>query len=107
MKELDTHHHDYATKYLASHSTYILVEKQMVANENDGHQTPEVTYLPLLDNTLLDENFPNYNLHVHTLEKKTPRKGRHKSQSPSPAGVKSVRGPKGRAGQPRVPSRKR
>ena len=75
------HRYDYASQHLTSHATYILVQKEL---RGDGGASPDVTYLPLLDNAT--DSFPNFQLHVHTVDKKKSR--RTKSQSPSPAGVK-------------------
>ena len=108
VKELDVHHHDYATKYLNSHATYVLVEKQIVTpmgeDEADSASPspPEYNYIPLLDNYM--EVFPNYRLHVTTIEKK--KKARNSSKSPSPAGVRGIRGARGKS-QQRGPSRRR
>lgn len=86
--ELDAHKFDYATKHLASHATYILVQKQLVVSDTDsvdGHSTPGLTqygYVPLLDK--YSDHFPNYKLHVAEVEKKKTK--RSMSKSPSPAG---------------------
>ena len=94
MKELDAHKHDYATKYLASHGTYILVKKlaavaACVADEMETdrgqHQT---TYEPLLTN--YSEYFPNYRVHVHTVEKRLKARSQH-IKSPSPAGYRGTK----------------
>ena len=113
VKELDMHRYDYATKYLSSHGTYILVEKQLpMTGQGDetGHETdgsspvpPQFTYIPLLDN--YGDLFPNYRLHVQMVEKR--RKQRATSKSPSPAGVRGTKGRKEKTSAARTPSRKR
>ncbi|XP_013382023.1 uncharacterized protein CXorf65-like [Lingula anatina] len=91
IKELDAHKHDYATKYLVSHNTYILVEKQMLPPDDDNYNgdgdssSPlpgKYQYIPLLEKH--NEIFPNLKLHVAEVQKK--RKMRATSKSPSPAG---------------------
>ena len=86
VKELDVHKNEYATKFLISHSTYILVQKEILADESstDGNSTPtpHFQYVPLLEKYA--ELFPSYKLHVQEVEKKKPR--RTTSKSPSPAG---------------------
>ncbi|ELT94053.1 hypothetical protein CAPTEDRAFT_227931 [Capitella teleta] len=100
VKELDMHRYDYANKYLSSHGTYILVEKQLPHGSQDedaGHDTdgsspapPQFNYIPLLDN--YGDHFPNFRLHVQMVEKR--RKHRANSKSPSPAGVRGTKGKK-------------
>lgn len=111
VKDLDQHHYDYASKHLASHGVYILVEKQvMVADEEEtddssSQLTPHYTYRPLLDKCT--DLYPNFRVQEHhTPEKRPPRKTQ-KSQSPSPAGLRN----KGRSGKgnlsTRAPSRRK
>ncbi|KAJ8308607.1 hypothetical protein KUTeg_013481 [Tegillarca granosa] len=89
VKELDTHKYDYANKYVESHATYILVQKEPVPdNESiaDSGSTPTPTvyqYTPLLEQYA--DLFPNYQLRVDHIEKKPTRK-RTGGKSPSPAG---------------------
>ena len=95
VKELDTHRFDYATKHLSSHATYVLVEKQLLANVEEDHHDgdspipPNIAYVPLLDN--YSEIFPDFRVHVVKVEKK---KKRNMSKSPSPAGVRGLKGAK-------------
>lgn len=117
MIELDTHRYDYATKHLTSHSTYILVEKQMTSSADDPQPTTDadsiatsvqgslqqINYVPLLDNYL--DLFPNYQVHVQHVEKKV-KKVRNFNKSPSPAGFKAKQGKKGTPAA-RVPSKKK
>ena len=97
VKELDIHKYEYATKFLTTHTTYILVEKQSLAPEEQEAGTdsssnpstptpPQVQYIPLLDDDTCRDQFPNFKLHVRHVEKK--RKTRTMSKSPSPAGRK-------------------
>lgn len=97
MKELDTHKHDYATKYLASHGTYILVKKQApvaasvagsMSDELDSERDSPAVYVPLLSN--YSQHFPNYRLHVHNIEKRLKPRTQH-SKSPSPAGYRGTK----------------
>ena len=114
VKDLDVHKYDYATKFLSSHGTYILVEKQLIQQdeysnaETDSISTPlppQYNYIPLLEK--YDELFPNYKLHVSQIEK---RKHRSKSlKAQSPAGIKGTK-TKGKVSTTpnfRSPSRKR
>ena len=114
VKDLDVHKYDYATKFLSSHGTYILVEKQLVPQEDSGNAEtdststplpPQYTYVPLLDK--YDELFPNYKLHVSHVEKKKHRSRSSKSQSP--AGIKGTKARTKVSATPsfRSPSRKR
>lgn len=110
VKELDLHRHEYASKFLHSHATYILVEKQNPSSEDLGHETdgsspapPQYTYIPLLDN--YGDLFPNYRLHVQTIERR--KKHRTQSKSPSPAGVRGIKGRNKENKITRQPSRKR
>ncbi|XP_076463640.1 uncharacterized protein CXorf65-like [Babylonia areolata] len=89
VKELDVHMNEYATNFLTSHTTYILVQKDLVPDndsvDNGSISTPippQFTYKALLEDST--ELFPNFRLHVAEVErKKTKRMG---SKSPSPAG---------------------
>ena len=107
---MDLHRYDYANKYLTSHTTYVLVEKQVLppdpTEEDESTPTPpQFQYTPLLDN--YTEHFPNFRVHVPTTEVKKTRKTRNQSKSPSPAGVRGVnKPPKGKGGS-RAPSRKK
>ena len=111
MKELDVHRYDYANKYLTSHATYVLVEKQALPpdpGDDEGSITPtppQYQYTPLLDNYA--EHFPNFRVHVLQAEVKKTRKGRNQSKSPSPAGVRGTKNKQGGKGQGRAPSRKK
>lgn len=88
IKELDIHKTEYATNYLASHATYILVQKDVtpeVDSSDSRSTTPTVqqyTYKPLLERST--DLFPNFRLHVAEVEKIRPK--RTGSKSPSPAG---------------------
>ena len=92
VKELDAHRLDYASKHLTSHSTYVLVEKQLLLMEDDIDISipPQYNYIPLLENHA--ELFPNFKLHVNVeLEVKKKRRAAH-SKSPSPAGIRGIKG---------------
>ena len=114
VKDLDVHRYDYATKFLSSHGTYILVEKQLVQQEDSGNTEtdststpipPQYNYIPLLEK--YDELFPNYKLHVSQVERKKHRSKSVKAQSP--AGIKGTKA-KGKVSSTpsfRSPSRKR
>ena len=114
VKDLDVHKYDYATKFLSSHGTYILVEKQLIPQEENGNTEtdsqstpvpPQYTYVPLLDK--YNELFPNYKLHVSQVEKKKHRSKSLKAQSP--AGIKGAKVRNKTSATPsfRSPSRKR
>ncbi|ESO85578.1 hypothetical protein LOTGIDRAFT_229456 [Lottia gigantea] len=89
VKELDAHKKDYASKFLSSHTTYVLVEKELL---EDGHILKDVTpvtvgskefvYTPLLDEYA--ELFPEFKVHVQEIELRKQR--RQLTKSPSPAG---------------------
>lgn len=104
VKELDVHMNEYATNFLTSHTTYILVQKDQVLDDLDttlSTPTPsQFTYKALLEDST--ELFPNFRLHVAEVErKKTKRVG---SKSPSPAG-KLLSKPKKNAQKPAAPRR--
>lgn len=86
VKELDNHRHDYANKYLTSHETYILVQKELQSDNAsvDSGSTPSQNYQykPLLEK--FEELFPNYRLHVDHIPTKVTKK--RPGKSPSPAG---------------------
>ena len=112
MKDLDQHHYEYATKYLSSHGTYVLVEKQASPAddasyaETEGSSTPALpvyTYTALLDKAA--DLFPNFNLRAQHVEKK--KQKRTHSKSPSPAGIRGNKGSKGKSSLQRTPSRKK
>ena len=115
VKDLDHHKYDYATKFLNTHNTYILLEKQLVAThdldvdmstDTDGTTTPappQYNYVPLLDNCT--DHFPNFKLHVAQTEKK--KKSRSQSKSPSPAGMRPTRTAKNKPTLNRTPSKRR
>ncbi|XP_074662566.1 uncharacterized protein CXorf65 homolog [Tubulanus polymorphus] len=93
IKELDLHKYDNANNFLQSHSTYILVEKQLIDNHHDpdaGRTSPippQYQYVPLLKG--YEELFPEYKLQIPQLENKIQRKPRLSARkSPSPAGKK-------------------
>lgn len=87
VKELDVHKNEYATNFLSSHTTYILVQKDPIPDEApvDTRSTPtspQFTYKALLEHST--ELFPNFRLHVAEVERKKAK--RVGSKSPSPAG---------------------
>ncbi|XP_071080552.1 uncharacterized protein CXorf65 homolog [Haliotis cracherodii] len=88
VKDLDLHKNEYATKFLDSHTTYILVQKEVVQDnelspgDRSSTPTPTFQYMPLLEEYA--KQFPNYHVHVQEVEKKKTR--RTGSKSPSPAG---------------------
>ncbi|XP_022328980.1 uncharacterized protein CXorf65 homolog [Crassostrea virginica] len=86
VKELDNHRHDYANKYLTSHETYILVQKELQLDNAsvDSGSTPNQNYQykPLLEK--FEELFPNFKLHVDHIPTKVTKK--RPGKSPSPAG---------------------
>lgn len=88
IKELDTHKSDNANKHLESHTTYVLVQKEIMMDNlsTDSASTPsppQINYIPLLDN--YSEIFPNFQIRSEHLLKTTKQKGRT-GKSPSPAG---------------------
>jgi hypothetical protein len=96
VKDLDLHKYDCANKFLTSHTTYILVEKQIVFPDEpdspeDGNSTPQppqYNFIPLLEK--FEDLFPNYKVRVaHFEKKKKPRGNSGSSKSPSPAGRKT------------------
>lgn len=114
IQELEAHKYDPASNYLASHRTYILVEKQLLLQQQQQQQQPPTSdhgpqqqrsipdeqtdsasdagkyaYIPLLNNCL--ELFPDYRLQVQTNEvaKNSRAKGRTRGKATSPAGFKA------------------
>ncbi|XP_069118520.1 uncharacterized protein CXorf65 homolog [Argopecten irradians] len=109
VKELDMHKHEYANKFLTSHGTYILVQKEMMSDSIsiDSGSTPlpsQYQYTPLLQE--LEEHFPNYKLHVENLQPKVTRK-RTGTKSPSPAGRYSSKSKKTEGTSKRGTAKKR
>lgn len=121
VKDLDMHQYDYASKFLTSHGTYILLEKQLMSpgsgdlsidmdaatNDTDGTTTPgppQYTYNPLLEKC--SELFPGYRLHVAQTEKKK-KQARSTSKSPSPAGLRPSKTAKNKQPMNRSPSKRR
>ncbi|KAK7103567.1 uncharacterized protein [Littorina saxatilis] len=88
VKELDVHKNEYASNYLSTHATYILVQKDPIADDNISIDTrstptpPQFTYKALLEGST--DLFPNFRLHVAEVERKKGK--RTGSKSPSPAG---------------------
>nr|KAG5700695.1 hypothetical protein BaRGS_029060 [Batillaria attramentaria] len=106
IKELDVHKNEYATNFLASHSTYILVQKDlqpddMSADSCSTPTPPQYTYKPLLEGST--DLFPNFRLHVAEVEKKKTKRGG--SKSPSPAG-RLLSKPKKNVSKPSTSKRK-
>ncbi|CAL1539430.1 unnamed protein product [Lymnaea stagnalis] len=87
VKELDVHKFESATKFLTSHETYILVQKEMTLEEGESPLTrsTQYTYVPLLER--YTELFPNYKIHVQDIpDARKKSKNRLGTKSPSPAG---------------------
>ena len=117
VKDLDHHKYDYATKFLSTHNTYILLEKQLVHSDLDGDMSitdteggavtpcpPQYNYVPLLENCA--DHFPGFKLHVAQTEIKK-KKSRSQSKSPSPAGMRPTKTAKGKPALNRTPSKRR
>lgn len=113
VKELDAHRHDYATKYLASHGTYILVKKLAAvaasvavstSDELESERGSQATYVPLLSN--YSEHFPNYRVHVHNIEKRLKPRSQH-SKSPSPAGFRGTKSSRAKPPNSRASNRRK
>ena len=95
IKELDMHKYDNASKHLASHATYILVEKLILPPGDDEPDSarsaalsPSYHYTPLLSN--YTDLFPNFRLRVRGIEKKTKRR-LNSSKSPSSGGGRGAK----------------
>lgn len=87
VKELDLHKYDNANKYLTSHETYILVQKEMLqdnlsVDSGSPIDSKNFQYTPLLEQ--YENLFPNFKLHVDHIE--TPKVKKRGGKSPSPAG---------------------
>jgi hypothetical protein len=87
VKELDLHKYDNANKYLNSHETYILVQKEMLqdnlsVDSGSPIDSKSFQYTPLLEQ--YENLFPNFKLHVDHIE--TPKVKKRGGKSPSPAG---------------------
>jgi len=87
VKDLDVHKYDMATKFLQSHETYVLVQKELLMDEAGSAMSgdPQYTFIPLLEK--YTELFPNFRIHVAEVpdsQKKT--RARLGQKSPSPAG---------------------
>ncbi|GFO04851.1 hypothetical protein PoB_003135600 [Plakobranchus ocellatus] len=87
VKDLDVHKFENATKFLTSHETYILVQKQQMIEDGDSPVSTAIqyTYVPLLER--YTELFPNYRIHVQEVpESRRSKRARTGTKSPSPAG---------------------
>ena len=87
VKELDLHKYDKADKYLTSHETYILVQKELLhdnlsVDSGSPVDNKNYQYTPLLEQ--YENLFPNFKLHVDHIE--TPTGKKRGGKSPSPAG---------------------
>ncbi|CAG2258022.1 uncharacterized protein CXorf65 homolog [Mytilus galloprovincialis] len=87
VKELDLHKYDSATKYLNSHETYILVQKEQLQDNlsiDSGSpiDSKNYQYTPLLEQ--YENLFPNFKVHVDHIA--TPKIKKRGGKSPSPAG---------------------
>lgn len=99
IQELEAHKYDSASNYLASHRTYILVQKQALsplpedveAGGGQDGKAVQYEYIPLLNNCL--ELFPDYKLQVqpNDLYPKKPRRP-IRGKATSPAGLKVAKG---------------
>lgn len=99
VQELETHKYDSASNYLASHRTYILVQKQaltpppedMDAGGGRGGKAIQYEYIPLLNNCL--ELFPDYKLQIqpNNTNQKKPARRQFGGKASSPAGIKGVK----------------
>ncbi|BFZ07570.1 hypothetical protein BsWGS_10609 [Bradybaena similaris] len=87
IKDLDVHKFETADKFLTSHETYILVQKERLHQPGGSPVTPpaQFTYWPLLDRCV--EQFPNFRIHLADASDNR-KKSRVRSglKSPSPAG---------------------
>lgn len=95
VKELDLHKYDNANKYLTSHETYILVQKEMLhdnlsIDSSSPIDSKNFQYTPLLEQ--YENLFPNFKLHVDHIE--TPKVKKRGGKSPSPAGRFTSKGKK-------------
>lgn len=87
VKELDLHKYDNANKYLNSHETYILVQKELLQDNlsiDSGSpvDSKNYQYTPLLEQ--YENLFPNFKVHVDHIS--TPKIKRRGAKSPSPGG---------------------
>lgn len=103
VKELDAHKYDYANKHLASHATYVLVQKEIMRErELSDAETPtpiQYNYKPLLEK--YEDVFPNFQIRSAEIPKQLKVKTRA-GKSPSPAGRYTTKpaGKKGVTGRP-------
>lgn len=106
VKDLDVHKYENATKFLQSHETYVLVQKQLLLEEqNSAASESQYTYIPLLERYA--EHFPNFRIHVAEVPDK--RKSRIKTghKSPSPAGKLLSQRARAKADGPKKTTRRR
>ena len=87
IQDLEVHGRDYATKHLSSHTTYILMQKQLL-DENDeaniSQALQQYNYIPLLER--ISEQYPNFKVHLSESQKKKLKPLKNIQKSPSPAG---------------------
>lgn len=87
IKDLDVHKYDMATKFLQSHETYVLVQKELMLEDGGSPMStdPQYTFIPLLER--YTELFPNFRIHVAEVpDSQKSKRVRTGQKSPSPAG---------------------
>ncbi|XP_005113169.1 uncharacterized protein CXorf65 homolog [Aplysia californica] len=108
VKDLDVHKFENATKFLQSHETYILVQKELQNEDGSSplSSTTQYTYIPLLERYA--ELFPNFRIHVAEIpDSQRKKRVRTGQKSPSPAGKLMGRGTKKQEPPPRKSNRKK
>ena len=90
IQDLEVHGREYATKYLSSQGTYILMKKQLLLEGQPAtaatisHALQSYNYVPLLDKCA--ELYPNFKIHLSEAQTKKLKPLKHQTKSPSPAG---------------------
>lgn len=90
IQDLEVHGREYATKFLSSHGTYILMEKKLLLEgkpatpSNISHALHSYNYVPLLERCA--ELYPNFKIHLSEAQKKKLKPLKNVAKNPSPAG---------------------
>ncbi|XP_067941724.1 uncharacterized protein CXorf65-like [Watersipora subatra] len=108
IQDLEVHGREYATKFLSSHGTYILMEKQLLLEGEKPTPTTiqqalhSYNYVPLLEHCA--QLYPNFKIHLSEAQKKKLKPLRNVDKNPSPAGrmptTRNTAGSRSTAGRP-------
>jgi len=84
IQDLEVHGREYATKFLSSPGTYILMKKEVEGGPETALTIQSYNYIPLLDSCT--DLYPNFKVHLSEAQKKKLKPPGKVSKHPSPAG---------------------